>query len=200
MTTSTSPLKYAIALSGGIASGKSTALIIFKEQGFECIDADKIAHQLLNQNTDYVIKHWGEDFVHDDGSVNRPKLGQLIFNNPSEKKALEDFLHPLIRSEIYHQAEKLEQKKKRYFIDIPLFFETNQYNIPQSVLIYAPQSIQKKRLMARSQLSEKDAINRLQNQMDIEEKKTKATFVIDNSGSTETLEKNCKLFLKAIKF
>ena len=192
-------LNYAVVVSGGIASGKSSALSIFRDCGFQCIDADEISHQILNQQADKVAHFWGDSYLNDDGTVNRSRLGQRIFSNLQDRKDLENLLHPLIQKEIYAQAKLLEQRKQLYFIDIPLFFENSNYSIANSLLIYAPREIQKERLMQRNQLNSQQAEKRLISQLDIEEKKQRATFVIDNSGNKEELEKHCKLFLQEIQ-
>lgn len=191
-------LNYAIALTGGIASGKSTALTIFRSFGMLGIEADAISHQQLNQQAHRVKALWGSDYVIDDGTVNRQKLGQLIFNDQQEKKRLEALLHPLIKDEIYRQAAELETQKKSYFIDIPLFFEYSNYPIATSVLIYCPRQMQKERLLKRNHLSTEEAFLRIDSQLDIEEKKKRATFIIDNSGSKEDLTHACDVFLQAI--
>jgi dephospho-CoA kinase len=96
--------KNAIVLTGGIASGKSTVASLFMMHGFLTIDADKIAHKLLDQNTDTISKLFGDQYI-EKGKVLRKKLGSLIFNDEAEKKKLEDFIHPLIAD---HQAKLIE--------------------------------------------------------------------------------------------
>ena len=179
--------KYAIALTGGIATGKSTVSNLFMLHGFLTIDADKITHKLLDQNYLKIADIFGKSYV-ENGKVIRKKLGALVFNDINEKKKLEDFLHPLIKEEIIKEALLFEKQEKPYLIDIPLFFENKNYNIKNSIVVYTPKNLQIKRLMHRDNCSEDEAIMRIDNQMDIEEKKALATFIIDNSKDLKNLQ------------
>ncbi len=189
--------KYAIALTGGIATGKSTTASLFMLHGFLTIDADKIAHKLLDENNWAIADMFGTRYVKD-GKVIRKKLGDLIFNNQEEKKKLETFLHPLIKQQIIKEASLFEEKKKPYLIDIPLFFETNNYDIKNSLVIYTPKELQVKRLMDRDNCIEEEALSKINNQMDIEEKKLLATFVIDNSKDLKNLQNEVERIKKEI--
>jgi dephospho-CoA kinase len=126
--------KNAIVLTGGIASGKSTVASLFMMHGFLTIDADKIAHKLLDQNTDTISKLFGDQYI-EKGKVLRKKLGSLIFNDEDEKKKLEDFIHPLIKDEIIKEAAVFEEQNKPYLIDIPLFFEKKNYEIEKAIVV-----------------------------------------------------------------
>ncbi len=183
--------KYAIALTGGIASGKSSVVEIMLSLGFEVIDADKIAHDILDKQSQKVSELFGEMVVVD-GRVDRKALGSIVFEDKSKLKQLEALLHPLIYNEIESKAREKDKKEKPYFIDIPLFFESNRYkNISKSLLIYAPKERQLERLMRRDNSTKEEALLRINAQMDIEEKKSLATYIIDNSGSIESLRELC---------
>ena len=91
--------KNAIALTGGISTGKSTVCNLFKLHGFLTIDADKIAHKLLDENSDKIIEMFGKQYV-ENGKVLRKELGKIIFSNEKNKLKLEALLHPLIKEEI----------------------------------------------------------------------------------------------------
>lgn len=192
-------LNFAIALSGGIASGKSTIGSLLSLKGFKIIDLDKITHNLLSLHVNKIKNLFGDEYVN--GShVNRDKLAKLIFNDPKQKQKLEDFLHPLIRKECESEALKLEKFKVPYFIDIPLFFEKQEfYPLKYSVLIYAPKQTQIQRLMNRQNLNEKEAIIRINNQMDIENKKNLASFVVDNSQDLGHLQDEVERLIVWIK-
>lgn len=112
--------KHAIALTGGIATGKSTVCNLLKLHGFLTIDADKIAHRLLDRHHAEIAQMFGQEFVKD-GVVLRKELGKIIFSNEKEKLKLEAFIHPLIKDEIIKEAVIFEKQQKPYFIDIPLF-------------------------------------------------------------------------------
>ncbi|MCI0501075.1 MAG: dephospho-CoA kinase [Epsilonproteobacteria bacterium] len=178
--------KNAVVLTGGIATGKSTVANLFMLHGFLTIDADKIAHKLLDIHSDAIALLFGTEYV-ENGKVLRKKLGNIIFNNPDEKKKLENFIHPLIKDEIMKEASLFESKNKPYLIDIPLFFENKNYDIARSVVVYTPKEIQIERLQKRDKCDEMTALARINNQMDIEEKKRLASFVIDNSKDLKHL-------------
>ena len=189
--------KHAIALTGGIATGKSTVASLFMLHGFLTIDADKIAHKLLNLHFSTIEQLFGKEYVQDQ-KVLRKKLGNLIFNNKDEKKRLEEFIHPLIKEEIINEAKVFETQKKPYLIDIPLFFESKNYDIEKSVVVYTSKDIQVKRLIDRDNCSEDEALARINNQMDIEEKKSLATLVIDNTKNLKNLQNEVERIKKEL--
>ena len=162
---------HAIALTGGIATGKSTVASLFMMHGFLTIDADKIAHKILDENISKISELFGDKYI-ENNKVQRKELGNLIFNNQSEKKKLENFIHPLIKEQIIKDAKIFEEQKKPYLIDIPLFFENKNYDIKNSIVVYTPKEIQISRLMARDKSTKDEALSRINNQMDIEDKKT----------------------------
>ncbi|CAA6815927.1 MAG: Dephospho-CoA kinase (EC [uncultured Sulfurovum sp.] len=182
--------EYAVVLTGGIATGKSTVAKIFKEYGFEIIDADKIAHEMLDLHHKKIEELFGSKYV-ENKKVIRKQLGSLIFGDEKEKKRLEALLHPLIFSEIEHRATREDKFKNPYLIDIPLFFETNRYPIKESIVIYVPKVLQLERLIKRDNSSKEEAQARIDAQMDIEEKKQRATYLIDNQGDMKILQQVC---------
>ena len=179
--------KNAIVLTGGIATGKSTVASLFMLHGFLTIDADKIAHKILDQNTSRITELFGSQYIQDN-KVNRPKLGNLIFNNTVEKKRLEAFIHPLIKEQIIKEAQIFEQQNKPYLIDIPLFFENKNYDIDKSIVVYTTKDIQLQRLIKRDNSTVEDAQSRISNQMDIDIKKELSTFVINNNLNLKNLQ------------
>ena len=191
--------EYAIALTGGIATGKSTVASLLGLSGLRIIDADKISHTLLEQNISWVQSHFGEAYLTPRGKVDRPALGQLVFSNAEKRAELEAFLHPLIREEILRQSEKQDTFKYPYLIDIPLFFEGNAYNINDSVVVYTPAEVQLERFMKRNGYELEESQRRIASQMPIDEKKARATWVIDNSKNLKHLQKECADFIELIK-
>ena len=189
--------KNAIALTGGISTGKSTACELFKLHGFSIIDADKIAHRLLDENSSEISSMFGKKYV-EDGKVIRKELGKIIFSNEENKLKLEALLHPLIEKEIIKQSKVLEKEDKAYFIDIPLFYEKMNYPIPKSLLVYTPRDIQIQRLMKRDNINQDEAKLKMSNQMDIEEKKNLADLLLDNSKDLKHLENEIKRIIGEI--
>ena len=184
-------LQYAIALTGGIAVGKSSTISFMSLYGFRCIDADKIAHQTIEEQRDAIISLFGPHVIKDE-KIDRREIGKIVFANAEMRAKLETLLHPLIYDKIMALAVQEEKRKFPYFIDIPLFFENKRYKIDRSLVVYAPKSEQIKRLMKRNALSEQEALLRIESQMDIEEKKRLATYVIDNSKDLKHLQKECE--------
>jgi len=184
--------KYAVALTGSIATGKSSAGIYLSKLGFEIIDADSIAHDMLNVQYQAIARLFGEHMLNADKTVNRKALGSVVFSNAVKRKALEDLLHPRIFLEIETQAKQLDIKRTPYLVDIPLFFESKRYPIAKSLLVYTPIPLQLLRLRQRDDSSEEDAQRRIDAQISIEIKKQKADYVIDNSGTLTDLERECK--------
>ncbi|KLE02805.1 dephospho-CoA kinase [Aliarcobacter butzleri] len=179
--------KNAIALTGGISTGKSTVCNLLKLHGFLTIDADKIAHKLLDENSSKIEEMFGKEYV-ENGKVLRKELGKIIFSNEENKLKLEALLHPLIKEEIIKESKIYEEQNKPYFVDIPLFFEKMHYPISKSLVIYTPKELQIQRLMKRDNIDEKEAKLKISNQMDIEEKRKLANIVIDNSKDLKHLQ------------
>ncbi len=185
--------EHAVVLTGGIATGKSSAGALLKLMGFRIIDADAIAHEMLRKHASQIAERFGEEFLTVDGEIDRKKLGAHIFAHPEERAALEAILHPPIREEIRRRSEEQERLGKPYLIDIPLFFETgSDYPIERSIVVYAPRELQLQRLMKRDEMDEASALQRLKAQLDIEEKRHRATWVIDNSGDLSQLSAECE--------
>jgi len=182
--------KYAIVLTGGIATGKSSVAKIFKEFGFYIIDADKIAHKILNSSYLPIRELFGAKYIKNQ-KVDRKALGQLIFSNSLAKKRLEELLHPLIYKEIKRVSVEQDSYKKPYIIDIPLFFETNRYPIDKSIVVYISQKKQLIRLINRDACTVQEAQQRINSQMNIEIKRLKATYLIDNSRDLKFLQEEC---------
>ena len=182
--------EYAIALTGSIATGKSSVVNIFSNLNFSIIDADSVTHGILDEEYQKIVEYFGEEYV-ENRKVNRKALGKLIFSSPKDKKKLEGLLHPLIYQKIEREATIQDRLKKPYIIDIPLFFETNRYPIERNIVVYTPREKQLSRLMKRDNFSMREANQRIDAQMDIEEKREKATYLIDNSGNLDSLYAKC---------
>jgi len=185
-------LKNAIVLTGGIASGKSTVSALMQLFGFRVIDADKIAHKVLDNSVAQIAKAFGEEYI-SDNKVDRKKLGSLIFSNKDKRLELEAIVHPQIKEKILEEAKKQEALGKPYLIDIPLFFEREGvYNIDKVLVVYTPKETQLERLMKREGLSKEEAMQRIEAQLPIDSKKKRATYLIDNSKDLTHLQKECE--------
>ncbi len=191
--------EYAIALSGGIATGKSTVASLMALNGMRVIDADTISHEILDTSSLWVADTYGEEYLKGSKKVDRAKLGELVFSDENAKKTLEAYLHPKIRTEIEKRSQKQDSFKFPYLIDIPLFFENNNYNIKDSVVVYTPLDVQLERFMKRNGYSKEESLNRIASQMPIDEKKKRATWVIDNSKNLKHLQQEVEDFVTIIK-
>ena len=189
---------YAIALTGSISTGKSTVASLLKLHGLQAIDADAVAHEQLRINSDEIAKLFGPEYL-SGSEIDRKKLGPLIFSNKEAKKALEELLHPKIRESISQKSERFEKLKFPYLIDIPLFFETKAYDIKHVAVVYTNAEIQLKRITKRDKMTQAEAQLRIDAQMDIELKKEKADWVIDNSGDLVHLQDECEKFVQKVR-
>jgi dephospho-CoA kinase len=190
--------EYAIALTGGIATGKSTVASLLALNGMRVIDADSISHKILDDSVAWVRETFGDEYI-SNGKVDRTKLGSYIFSHADAKKVLEAYLHPKIKTEIEKQSEKQDTFKFPYLIDIPLFFENGNYPIRESVVVYTPADIQLERFMKRNGYSREESLKRIASQLPIDEKREKATWVIDNSKNLKHLQNEVELFVEKIK-
>lgn len=183
--------EYAVVLTGSIATGKSTVAKFFSMFGFTVIDADSIAHQVLDREHEAIAALFGADVVKRQ-KVKRKKLGKIVFKDKKKRKQLESLVHPLIYEEIERLAKEEDRYGKPYLVDIPLFFETNRYPIKKSIVVYTSEEVQLQRLIQRDVCSPKEAKKRFKTQMSIEEKRQKASYVIDNMGDLHQLKAECE--------
>ncbi|HJV44192.1 MAG TPA: dephospho-CoA kinase [Bacillota bacterium] len=194
-----------LGLTGGIACGKSTVAKMLEDLGCVVVDADKVAREVVTpgeQGLELVVKRFGRGILDEAGELNRKALGELVFSDVQARQDLNDILHPLIRSRMDEKKEAAKRLKPPLIImDIPLLFESKRTNTVEAVIvIYVPEDIQLLRLITRDGLSREEALARMKSQMDIEEKKKLADFVIDNSQSEEITKQQVRqLFMKLTK-
>ncbi len=182
-----------IVLTGSIATGKSSICKLLEKNGWAVVDADKIAKELIDAKVIEAL--FGSNFIKN-GEIDRKALGTLIFNNVNQRKKLNEYIHPLIRQEISKQVAMLKEENIKYIVDIPLYFESGNYDASKVVLVYCPKELQIKRVMKRDNISKKEAIKRVDSQIDIEEKRKNADFVIDNSKDVEYLIEQSKKLME----
>ncbi len=195
---------HGFVITGSIASGKSTVSGILSGLGYKIIDADKIAHEVLDQNAISVATSFGADILNDSGEIDRKKLGEIVFGDPAKLAALENILSPHIRAEIYHQASIYENASgdgdsKIYFLDIPLYFEKKYSGFGGVCVVLSSEQNILNRLQSRNRFDETAAKDRLNAQMPSEQKAKLADFIIHNNGDLEELKTHIYELLAFIK-
>ncbi len=179
--------KPLIGLTGGIATGKSAVTKYLREQGLKVIDADQLVKSIYE--TEECRKFIQKNFplAFENGAINFPKLRELFFQDLKSKAAIETFIYERL-PEAFKKATQ-ELKDQNFCIyDVPLLFEKKlDQKTDLSIVIYTPRDIQLVRLMKRDQINRESAERILDAQMDIEEKKNLADFVIHNDGTLEEL-------------
>lgn len=183
-----------LGLTGGIASGKSTVAAMLRERGVTVIDADLIAREVVEVGKpayNGIVKYFGTSVLDETGALNRAVLGEIIFSDREKRMVLNEIVHPEVRKEMRLQATLAQERGERLvFMDIPLLYESKlTYMVDRVVVVYVPESVQFIRLMERDEFDEEQAKKRLRAQMNIEEKRKLANYVIDNQGSRSDTQK-----------
>lgn len=190
-----------IGLTGGIASGKSTVSTMFSSLDIPVVDADKISREVVEPGEDAyqeIRNVFGEDIIKEDQSIDRKKLGAIIFADEDKRKQLNGIVHPAVRKEMLRQRDDFAHKgEKCIVLDIPLLFEGNLSRIvDKTIVVSVDRDVQLNRLMERDQSTKEKAIQRIQSQLPISEKVKLADAVIDNNGTKTESFKQLKHILK----
>jgi dephospho-CoA kinase len=177
-----------IGLTGGIATGKSTVDRMLTRRGATVIDADALAREAMRPGEptlDRVVERFGEDVRRPDGTLDRGRLGQIVFADADARHDLEAITHPRIIELTQDRIDAaMSGTAPLVVVDIPLLFERAREGMFDGVLlVYAPADVQVQRLRERNHLDEVAAQQRLAAQLPIDEKRTRATWIIDNSGA-----------------
>ncbi|OGP59317.1 MAG: dephospho-CoA kinase [Deltaproteobacteria bacterium RBG_13_61_14] len=182
-----------VGLTGGIASGKSTVARMFVELGARLVDADLLARQVVEPDKPAwgeIADHFGEGVLNPDRTLNREKLAEIIFRDPDERRVLNDITHPRIGAEMLDLIQRFQREGAAVvLIDAALLLESPATNwIRPVVVVTAEEEVRAERIMERDGLSQEQALARIRSQMREDERKTRADYVIDNSGSLEDLQ------------
>ncbi|WP_031544546.1 dephospho-CoA kinase [Salinicoccus luteus] len=195
-------MNYIIGLTGGIASGKSTASDYIRSKGYPVLDADTYAKKATAKGGPAyqgIIDHFGAELLQDDGEIDRRKLGAIVFNDDGERKVLNQLVHPEVRRMMDADKDRLAEEG-HVFLDIPLLFENGldrQCDI--TLTVYVDQETQIERLMERNGFSHSEALSRINSQMPLSEKRDRSDEVLDNSGSKNELYAQIEDFLANIE-
>jgi dephospho-CoA kinase len=194
-----------VGLTGGIASGKSLATRVLRDLGAHIIDADKIVHELLAPGQDAcreVVGHFGKEILLPDGSIDRRKLGDIIFSHPEERSWLNQCIHPRVFKAYQTQVHYLRERQPDAIVvmDAALLIETGYHkHMDRLIVVYADQKDQVKRLMERDRFTLEQAVARISSQMPLAEKRKYADYVIENIGTREATEQQTREVFAKLK-
>ena len=186
-----------VAITGGIATGKSSILQYIMMKGYVVYSSDSLAHDVLrSEGKDAVLREFGRCILGDNGEINRNLLGKLVFNDLDKLNKLNKIIHPFVRSRI-EKIIKANPDLDIIFFEVPLLFEAKMEDMfDVSINIYCDIDTQIERIVARDNKTIEDALNIIKNQMGTYERNRRATYIIDN---TNNLEKTYKEIDKIIE-
>lgn len=191
---------FVLGLTGSIATGKSTAAEVFKKHGIPVIDGDVVAREVVEPGTDglmAIVEVFGKEILNEDGTLNRKKLGTVVFANDESRQNLNRVLNPFIRGRIKQQIAEKKRQNPLVVVDVPLLFEGHYERYMDAVaVVYTTEAIQLERLMKRNQLTETEALKRIKTQWSIEVKKERADILFDNTRTKEELVQQVESWLK----
>lgn len=198
-------LKSGIALTGGIASGKSTIGRILTQLGQKVIDADKLSRQVVEKNSPALLQikdEFGQDIIDQNGLLNRTKLREIIFSHPDKKDKLEKIMHPAIQNLLIEQVLSFQSSSPHslWFYEIPLLFETKQEEKFLEVwMTTCPINVQIQRVTKRDSTSPEQALAIIQTQLPNEYKESRANFIIDSTQSYDNISNSIQERLNKLR-
>ena len=187
-----------VGLTGSIAVGKSYVCEVFRELGAFVLDADETAREVVKPGTKglrEIVEHFGAEILQPNGELDRAKLGAIVFADERKRQLLNKLVHPLVieaQNEWLAECEKIEKTSQKAalpgiaVIDAALMIESESYKrFNKLIVVWCEPAIQLRRLMLRNNLSEADALQRINAQMPQTEKKRYADYLIDTSDGFE---------------
>ena len=200
-----------IGLTGGIGTGKSTVSQILRKKKFPVIDLDTISHEVIKipKVIEKIVENFGKEVLENSGNfenknnaiqISREKLGKIIFENKEKRLLLNSIMHPEILHVMREQISKYKKNNKIIFVEIQLLFEVQwEKEFDYILLISAKKSTQIRRILERDKRSENDALNIINSQLPLDEKKKRSDFVIENDGNIEELKEKIDKFLEYLE-
>jgi dephospho-CoA kinase len=192
--------KPIVALTGGIATGKSTVTKLLQQKGLTIIDADQLVKAIYatKESKDFIKQNYPAAWSHDE--IDFKKLRELVFSDSNVKTNVEGYIYPRL-PEAFKEATTKIKNQDFYIYDVPLLFERAlETKVDLTILVYAPRKVQLARLIDRDGSKEEIGNKILDQQIDIEEKKERSDLVVDNSGSiTELAAEVDKLLLQILE-
>lgn len=201
-----------IGLTGGIATGKSTVTKLLTDKGYTVVDADKISREVVQQGKpayNDIVETFGVGIILQDKSLDRRKLGRLIFNSSSIRKALNNIVHPrvveVIKQTILDECKDENSGDRIIFLDIPLLFEVldllkiHDIELKEIWMVYTDKNTQLKRLMERDNINKEEALNKINAQQTVDEIRKKSTKTLYNDGNLDELKRNLEIILNELE-
>ena len=179
-----------VGLTGGIGSGKSTVSSLLAEHGAVIIDADVLVRELQAPGSPVLAQmaeRFGDRIIRDDGSLDRPKVAEIVFNDETSLKMLNDIVHPALAIEITRRIEDARGTDDVVVLDFPLLAERPREGLSATVVVDVPVETAVERLVSSRRMDEADARARIANQVSRDDRLAIATHVIDNSGDLDSL-------------
>lgn len=195
--------KMTIGITGGIGSGKSTVSDYLRHLGYKIVDADLIAREVVELNGPAyapIVEAFGKDILKEDQSIDRTRLGEIIFHDEDKRALLNQITHPVIHQEINKRVAQYLEEASLVFADIPLLYESDiPYEFDEVWVVYTNEAVRVKRIVSRDHVTDDYAKVKIGSQMSLEEKRTRADRVLDNSYSKEILYKQIELNLSELR-
>jgi dephospho-CoA kinase len=194
-----------LGVTGGIATGKTTVVRMMEELGAPVVDFDLLAREVVEPGKPAwkdIVAYFGERILQKDGSLDREKLSTIVFQDAEKRKKLESFTHPRIYEASVKRVKKIVEKDPDAVVqlDIPLLIEQNlQYMVDKILVVYIPRDKQVERLVERDGITREAAADRLRAQLPIDEKLSKADFVIYNDQSLEETRRQVEGLWRTLK-
>ncbi len=179
-----------VGLTGGIGAGKSTVADMFSKLGAVVVRSDELARQVIEPNTpgfQKVLSRFGNQILQENGSIDRQKLAQIVFNDSKALKDLEEIIHPLVRNKT---NELIDSQTQETIVvnDVPLLLEKNMENLFDFLVVVVSSEKNRINRLLKRGISEEEAMKRMRLQVNDELRKSSADFLISNDGSIEQLE------------
>ncbi len=190
-----------IGLTGGIASGKSTVANILQELGGIIVDADQLAHELIEPEKPAwkdIVKEFGPEVLDEKNYINRGKLGEIVFNHPEKLRRLNQISHPRVKEALEERIRQIGtlDPEALVVLEIALLLEAHMEDMVDYVwVVWVDEQTQMERLMARNHYNSEEALKRIRSQIPLNEKAKRADFVIDNNHTPlQTMAQTKKYF------
>lgn len=197
-----------IGLTGGIGTGKTTVSKKLRERGYPVIDLDNISREVIKypKVINKLVQNFGkeilleEDVAISEREISRKKLGKIVFKDEKKINILNSIIHPPILKKMREEIKEAEKKYAVVFVEVQLLFEINlEQEFDMTVLVYSDRKTQLKRVSERDGRDEEEVLNILDSQMDIEIKRKKSSYIIENNLDLENLDREIDKFIEKLE-